>query len=215
MGHKCVRAYDRELQYYLKKGIRVTFYKVVVYIFTIYDKINIRELHEVIDQDIAGYEKGVMIDMENERLSTEEIVQEYKEDVHKLIKYIPWLESKIGENLSDIYTGENIASTSIAFPVYDSTLLSFVKDARSTVLMDKNYQYAYSKYGMRTPQDEKRAIERAKITQMQLLRGILSKYILRGMTKSTVWTEGVQNGVLLQLLLKMRELIEFYEGPLN
>lgn len=153
--------------------------------------------------------------MENEKLSVEEIVQEYKKDVHKLIKYIPWLESKVGMNLSDIYEGENIASTSIAFPVYDSTLLSFVKDARNTVLMDKNYQYAYARHRMRTAQDEKKAIQQAKITQMYLLKGILSKYILKGMTRSTIWTEGIQNGVLLQVLLKLRELIEFYEGPLN
>ena len=153
--------------------------------------------------------------MENEKLSTEEIVQEHKADVHRLIKYIPWLESKVGQNLSNTYDGENIASTSIAFPVYDSTLLSFVKDVRSTELLDKNYQYAYSKYRMRTAQDEKKAIEQAKITQMPLLKGILSKYILKGMTKSSVWTEGVQNGVLIQVLLKLRELIEFYEGPLN
>ncbi|MDD2972858.1 MAG: hypothetical protein PHE02_12100 [Lachnospiraceae bacterium] len=152
--------------------------------------------------------------VENEKLSTADIVLEYKADVHKLIKYIPWLESKQGQKLSNRYDNDEL-NGSIAFPVYDSTLLSFVKDARSTGLMDKNYTYAYSRYRMRTSQDEKKEIAQAKITQMRLLKGVLSKYILKGMVKSTVWTEGVENGVLLDVLCKLRELIEFYEGPLE
>lgn len=153
--------------------------------------------------------------MENEKLSTEEIVKAYKEDVHRLLKYIPWLETKIGQQVSDTYDGDNLSSSSIAFPVYDSTLLNFVKEVRTTSFMDRNYVYAYSRYGMKNSQDEKRAIQRARITDMKLLSGILSRYIYKGTTKAGIWTEGVQNGVFLAILLKLQELIEFYEGPLN
>ncbi len=153
--------------------------------------------------------------MENEKLSTDEIVQEYKEDVHRMLKYIPWLESKVGKSVSDTYQGDDLANKSIAFPVYDSTLLSFVKEVKNTKLIDRNYVYAYSRYRMHNSDDEVRNIREAKITQMNLLRGILSKYIVRGMTKATVWNEGVEKGIFLQVLLKLRELIEFYEGPLN
>ena len=153
--------------------------------------------------------------MENEKLSTDEIVQEYKEDVHRMLKYIPWLESKVGKSVSDTYQGDDLANKSIAFPVYDSTLLSFVKEVKNTKLIDRNYVYAYSRYRMHNSDDEVRYIREAKITQMNLLRGILSKYIVRGMTKATVWNEGVEKGIFLQVLLKLRELIEFYEGPLN
>ncbi len=153
--------------------------------------------------------------MENEKLSTDEIIQEYKEDVHRMLKYIPWLESKVGLNVSDTYQSDDLEKKSITFPVYDSTLLSFVKEVKGTKLIERNYMYAYSKYRMQNSDDELKNIKNAKITQINLLRGILSKYIVKGMTKATVWTEGVEKGIFLKVLLKLRELVEFYEGPLN
>ena len=153
--------------------------------------------------------------MDNERLSTDEIVEEYKESVKKLIRYIPWMESRQGQRVSATYEGNGIDKISLSIPVYDSTLLGFVKEATSTNLIDKNYAYAYSKYRMKTEQDELKCIANAKITDMFLLKGILSKYVLRGMTKAVLWSEGIENGVLLTLLYKLRELIEFYEGSLE
>lgn len=153
--------------------------------------------------------------MENEeKLSIEEVIKEYKEDVYRMLKYIPWLESKVGQNVSDTYQGDGL-SKSIKFPVYDSTLLSFVKEVKETKLIKKNYVYAYSKYRMSSYEDELKNIKRAKVTQINLLCDILSKYVLKGMTKANVWTEGVEKGIFLEVLLKLRELIEFYEGPLN
>ena len=58
-------------------------------------------------------------------------------DIEKLLKYIPWLESKSGESVSKVYSDNNLANTSVPFPVYDSTLLSFVNEANATSLMDK------------------------------------------------------------------------------
>lgn len=152
--------------------------------------------------------------MEKERLSTEQIVLEYKEDVHQLLKYIPWLESKSGQRVSSTYSEDGIEKSSIGIPVYDAALLSFVKAVKGTSLIDRNYAYAYARYGMRDCREELAAISKARITEMHLLKGILSKYILRGMTKSTVWALGVESGIFLNVLLKFRELIEFYEGPM-
>ena len=42
------------------------------------------------------------------------------------------------------------------------------------------------------------------------LAGIISGYILRGMTKGSVWSEGVHNKVLYSVIAKMQELITFW-----
>ncbi len=150
--------------------------------------------------------------MEKERLSIDEITQEYKESVLKLIRYIPWMESKQGKRVGSSYEGNGVDKITLSIPVYDSTLLSFIKEAKDTNLMDRNYAYAYSRYRMKTDEDELRCIASAKISDMALLKGILSKYVYRGMTKATVWNEGIENGVMLATLHKMQALIEFYEG---
>ena len=41
-----------------------------------------------------------------------------------------------------------------------------------------------------------------------MLGDILSKYVLKGDVKGAIWAEGVQNGVYLALLLKLKELME-------
>ena len=77
------------------------------------------------------------------------------------------------------------------------------------------FKNAIKEVSLKTDQDELRCIANARIVDMFLLKGILSKYVLRGMTKAVLWSEGVENGVLLAVLYKLRELMEFYEGPLD
>ncbi len=150
--------------------------------------------------------------MERDETYMQEVADGYRPDVERLIKYIPWLETKAGTyTASSIYAGEGIGEHSITFPVYDSTLLSLVKDARQTDLLDRNYAYVYSRNHIRTVAEEQGYIERATIRQMDGLKGILSKYILGGMTKGTVWTEGVANGSILKVLTKMKEILEYWE----
>lgn len=60
-----------------------------------------------------------------------------------------------------------------------------------------------------------RLIERATIQDMDTLKGILSKYILGGMTKGQVWSEGVSNGSILKVLLKMKEILEYWDKPIH
>ena len=152
--------------------------------------------------------------MDNGKLSVEEIVAEYEGEITSLLKYIPWLESKSGQRVSSTYGGDGISESSICFPVYDSTLISFVKEVHNTKLITKNYQYAYSRYRMLSAEDELNQIEKATIKDMDLLRGILSRYVLGGMTKGNLWTEAVEKGIFLDILLKMKKVIEFWDKPL-
>ena len=67
-------------------------------------------------------------------------VNEYRADVERLARYVPWLESKKGASVQQSYSGSGIQEHSISFPVYDSTLLGFVKEAQRTKRMDRNYR---------------------------------------------------------------------------
>ena len=93
--------------------------------------------------------------------------------------------------------------------------MNLVKDAKRTQLLDRNYAYVYSRHRIRTVEDEQRLIERATIQDMDTLKGILSKYILGGMTKGQVWSEGVSNGSILKVLLKMKEILEYWDKPIH
>ena len=114
--------------------------------------------------------------MEKETDLREQVMKEYRDEVEKYLKYIPWLQQKAGEKVSSIYSGDGIAEHSVKFPVYDGAVLGFVKELSKSRFMDRNYPYVYSKNGIRTVQDEKRAIERTGIRDMDILCGILSNY---------------------------------------
>ncbi|MDD6810309.1 MAG: hypothetical protein PUD93_00325 [Lachnospiraceae bacterium] len=143
-----------------------------------------------------------------------QMVNEYKPDVERLIRYLPWLEEKADSEVSKNFTGSGIGESSVAFPVYDSTLLSFIKEVQRTKLLDRNYPYVYSRYHIRTVQDELRVIVSADITQMDVLKGILSKYVMGGMTKGRLWTEAVHNRVFWYVIRKMKENLEYWDVPM-
>lgn len=148
-------------------------------------------------------------------LYRQQVVNTYKPDVERLIRYLPWLESKAGSNVSENFEGSGIKGSSITFPVYDGTLMSFIKDVQRTTLLDRNYPYVYSKHRFRTVQDELRAIDRASIMEMDILKGILSKYVLGGMTKGRLWTEAVYYRIFLNIIRKMKENLEFWDKPIH
>ncbi len=143
----------------------------------------------------------------------QQIVNEYKPDVERLVRYLPWLESKMGTSVQQSYSASGIGEHSVAFPVYDSTVMSFVKEAQRTHLMDRNYMYVYSRYRIRTVQQEIKAIEKASIKEMDLLKAILSKYVMGGMTKGRMWSEAVESGVFLYVLKKMKANLDFWDKP--
>lgn len=153
--------------------------------------------------------------MERTEMRPQQIMQHYRADIELLARYIPWLESKRGQEVSSDYHSENSVTTSFSFPVYDGTLLNFVKDVQKTSLTDRNYQYVYSRNHIETIADEYVQIDRASVQELNILIGILSKYILGGRTKGTLWSEGVKNGVYLSIVNKLKELCEFWDKPLK
>ena len=140
--------------------------------------------------------------------SVEDIVLRYRPQLDKIVPYLNWLKDNASNEVAQSYSNSELKS--IPFPIYDSTLLSFVKAAQNTDLLDRNYVYVYSRNRLNSAKDELLFIHDAQITNMDDLAGILSKYILSGMTKGTVWAEGVRNGVLYNVVKKMDDLVKFW-----
>ena len=59
---------------------------------------------------------------ESMKLSRDEIIICYQEDVARLMKYLSWLQNVSGTATSSIFSGEGIDKSSLTVPVYDSTL---------------------------------------------------------------------------------------------
>ena len=113
--------------------------------------------------------------------------------------------------MSRNYQGNGLSKSSISFPVYDANLMSFVKEAAASPLMNRNYVYVYTRNRIRSHADEKRLIDGAELKDWELLGGILSKYVLEGRTKATLWGEAMQEGIFLLVLQKMREIIRYWD----
>ncbi len=152
--------------------------------------------------------------METNKAGIQEKIDYYKGDVEALVRYLPWLESKRGEKLSKSVKSGEEGDMTMVVPIYDSTLLAFVKLAGKTKFINKNYVYTYSHYKIKDSEDEKRVISNAQIMDIASIGDILSKYILKGQVKGSLWSEGVENGVFFELVKKMKELIEFWSVPM-
>ncbi len=152
--------------------------------------------------------------MENENTYRQEMLNKYRTAMGNLFRYIPWLEQKAGEKMVQNYTGDNQPSNSVPIPVYDSTLLSFVKDMQRTGLMDRNYVYVYSRKGITNEQDELRVIDEVEFKEIEVILGIMAKYVLGGMTKGVLWPRAVENGVFLHGLKRIKDLLDIWDEPL-
>lgn len=141
-----------------------------------------------------------------EENTREQIIAEYQSDAAKLLRYLPWLSKKTGPDVSTMYTGEGEMQL-IPIPVYDSTLLAFVKEAEKTKFVDRYYPYVYSRNHIKTHEDEIRLLHNAKITDMKIIIGIFSKYVLGGRTKASLWTEGVESRVFFEVLDALNRLL--------
>ena len=152
---------------------------------------------------------------QNTKESIAEKINMYRSDIEALVKYLPWLESKNKQDMTSTYLPQEDAERPFYVPIYDSTLLGFIKTAQKTRFINRNYVYVYSRKRIRSVKDELRLIERAQILDIEDLGAILSNYVIKGMTKSVMWNEGVRNGVFYALVLKMKELLEFCTSPMQ
>ncbi len=148
--------------------------------------------------------------MISDGMTPDQILHMYRDDVNKLSSFLTYLEAKQGDKASSVYADDGLQEHSVVVPVYDSGLMNFVKAAEATTFMDRNYRYAYTRNHLKSADDELRFIDKATIFQMDILGGILSYYILGGRTKARLWSEGVRNGVFYRLVVKMKELVEFW-----
>lgn len=152
--------------------------------------------------------------MEQNMEYRQQMVQEYKQNIMPLLKYLPWLEQSVGKTVSTIYGGQNMEH-SITFPVYDGTLMNFVREASKSPLMDKNYHYVYSRNRIHDHNDERRIIKTAGWREWDVLRGILSKYVLEGRRKGVLWNEAVQEQIFYLVLKQMKEIVEYWDKPMD
>jgi len=142
-------------------------------------------------------------------------IAEYKEAVMPLLKYLPWLEQNAGKAVSSTYRGQEMGEGTLNFPVYDGTLMSFVREASKSPLMERNYQYVFTRNRLHSHEDERKIIAKAGWKEWDILKGIFSKYVLGGMTKGTLWNEAVQESIFYLILKQMKEIIEFWDKPLE
>ncbi len=153
--------------------------------------------------------------MEKDMEYRQQLIQEYKQAVMPLLRYIPWLEQKSGQSVSSLYKGPEFTENSMSIPVYDGTLMSFVKEASGSQLMDKNYSYVFTRNHIKTHDDERRIIASAEWKDWGILKGILSKYVLGGRMKSVLWTEAVREEIFYLVLKRMQDIIEYWDKPID
>lgn len=149
--------------------------------------------------------------MEQNGESRQQIIQEYKKTVEPLMRYLPWLEKNTGRAVSRNYQGQGLSKSSMSFPVYDGTLINFVKEAAASSLMNRNYAYVYTRNRIRSHEDERRLIAAAEWKDWDILAGILSKYVLEGQRKANLWGEAVREDIFVLVMKKMRQIIEYWD----
>lgn len=136
------------------------------------------------------------------------ICDEYSSCVWPLMTYLPWFESHSGRETSTLFGSEGIKENSVSFPVYDATLMHFVRTVEKTTLMDRNYRYVYSRNHLDSHEAERIAIHKATWKEWGMLKGILSRYVMGGRTKGRLWSEAVREDIFLLVLLQMKEIAE-------
>nr|MCR5267765.1 hypothetical protein [Lachnospiraceae bacterium] len=109
------------------------------------------------------------------------------------------------DTVESYYEGEG-KETLLQIPVFDSTLLSFVKDAEKTQFITKNYPYVYTRFRIRSHEDEIRLMKSAAVKDVDIFKGILSKYVLEGKRRPAAWRDAVAERVFVTALECLNDL---------
>ncbi len=145
----------------------------------------------------------------------EQIIEEYRDELTKLLRYLPFLEKKSGKDVQEFYEGDG-ENKVIPVPVYDSTLLAFVKEAKTTKFMYRNYPYIYRRWKLPNAEAERAAMESAQLRDIDLFRGIISKYVLEGQRKAVMWTAAVEERIFVTALSRLQSLMyDYSKDPLE
>lgn len=160
-------------------------------------------------------QKGVVFFMDQNLEYRQQLLEAYKQQTAPFWCYLPWLEKHAGQTGSTYYHDPEATEHSFQFPVYDSTLMRFVKEMSGSALMDKNYQYIYTRNRIKNHEEERKVIQGADLREWDMLRGILSKYVLGGRTKGYLWSQGLQEDIYYLVLKQMQKIIEYWDRPLG
>ncbi|MCL2254143.1 MAG: hypothetical protein FWC09_06825 [Lachnospiraceae bacterium] len=150
------------------------------------------------------------MDKEHDKEYLLRLVADYRHRIDSYFRYIPWLMDRKGLKQSRMYDGDGIGGATISVPVYDSTLLNFVRGMQDTGLMDRNYPYVYSRYGLRDHFDEIERIMKCELKDINVIFGIMSKYVLGGISKGKLWTDAVEEGIFYHSLVRIKEILDMY-----
>ena len=140
-----------------------------------------------------------------EQNAREQILEQYTADVEKLVRYLPWLKTAREKGVESKYEGEG-RETLLSIPVFDPTLLAFVKEAEKTQFVTKNYPYVYTRYRINSPEKERELLKKAKINEMDIFKGIISKYVLEGKRRPAAWTAAVSEEIFVTALDALSDL---------
>jgi hypothetical protein len=150
--------------------------------------------------------------MENDKAYREQKIEQYRGFIDPFFRYIPWLQERMGRKQGKLYDGNDV-SHSISIPVYDGTLLNLVKGFQATGLMDRNYPYIYSRFNMVTAEDEIGRIKQTALNDIEVIMGIISKYVMGGMTRGKLWTDAVEDGIFYHALVRCKDILEVWDEP--
>ena len=151
----------------------------------------------------------VSIEKESDKAYRLQLIAEYRASMEPYFRYIPWFEERRGQNQTKLYDGDNTSAT-ISVPVYDSTLLNFVRGMQDTGLMNRNYPYIYSRHGLTSFQSEIMKIQSCDLKDMDIIIGIISKYVLGGMARGKMWTSAVEEGIFYHALVRIKEILAMW-----
>lgn len=143
----------------------------------------------------------------------QKMIADYKEKSMPLLRYLPWFEQNKGRAASSIYNSEELGEQTLSFPVYNGTVMSFVREAAKNPMMNKNYRYVYTRNHIASHEDEVKLIKQCDWKQWDTLMGILSYYVLGGKTKGTLWNEAVRADIFYLVLSRMKDIIEYWDRP--
>lgn len=155
--------------------------------------------------------------MDTEQMTAKQVFEEYKEDMKLLIGYLPWLIEKSGKgSVSSNYSGDGLIQNTLSFPVYDSTLMRFIKDAGKTGLIDRNYVYVIRRNLLEYPVEEIQFVKEQDLFHMKKnVGGVLSKYVLEGQSKGRLWSQAMDEGVFLAIVEKLKEIYDYWDNALG